>query len=186
MGILSALSGKVYHFNTINTPINNDLNSRIKNLEKSIEQIYLLACFDVSQKIIFGMFDPDNGMFAKQIKTLTEKSLKSIWFILMLACVEHAILDREKDNIFGQNMIDKLADIFEQSPAKIHSLIEIGNMKEIDDLFFIEIWHQICNVIEENPENKINSTALTIAFIDLYGTYIKIAQDISNEYFSKS
>jgi len=177
MGILSALSGKIYHFNSINTPIDNDISGRISKLDNSIEKISLAACFDISQRMVLGMFDPDNGMFSSKVKSLSEKKLRTIWFILMLACVELTISSAGNEISYGQNMVVQLANLFDQSQERINDLISEGKMQKIDSLFFTEIWYQICSVLEEDPENKINSTAFITAFSDIYDTHTQIARE---------
>lgn len=176
MGLLSALSGKIWHFNTINTPIDNDIHNKIMALDNSPEKISLGACFWTSQKMVLGMFEPDAGMFKDNIKSLTERSMKTVWIILMNACVEQVISALGHESKYAQNMVEKVAYVLGQPHEEIKELINLGNSIEMSD-FFLELWEKICTTIGADPKNEASFIAFTTAFSDIYDTNMTTARE---------
>lgn len=181
MGLLSALSEKIYHFNSINTPIDNELNKKILELENSIEKVSLIAAFYISQKMVLGMFNPDNGMFNNKIKLLTTQKLKTIWTMLIIASVEQLISTAGLESDYGITVIHNTSKILNIPTDEIVNFIKLNtNDSESENIVLVEIWDKICDTINEDPKNSVNSTAFIYAFSDLYNTQIREVKEQLN------
>ena len=83
MGLFSALSGKIYRFNSINQPIDNGITAKIKGLEDTPERFLLIGAFGITQEMVGQAFHPDHGMISKSLDTLTAESLAKVYYVLM-------------------------------------------------------------------------------------------------------
>src|SRR3989339_319634 len=83
MGIFSALSGKIYRFNSINIPIDNGIAERMKKLDESYERLIIIMAFGIAQQVIQEVFHPDRGIFKKSLDSLTKDSLEKIYYIIL-------------------------------------------------------------------------------------------------------
>ena len=116
MGLFSALSGKIYRFNSINQPIDNGIAAKIKGLEDTPERFLLIAAFGITQEMVGQIFHPDHGMFRKSLDTLTAESLAKVYYILLDLSVSSII--KLPLNIEEKNLIDGLSKVSGQATDK--------------------------------------------------------------------
>jgi hypothetical protein len=83
MGLFSALSGKIYRFNSINIPIDNGIATKIKGLDDTPERFLLIGTFGITQEMVGQTFHPDHGIFRKSLDTLTAESLAKVYCVLL-------------------------------------------------------------------------------------------------------
>lgn len=165
MGILSALSGKIYHFNSINTPIDNELAHRIKELDDDIEKLALAISFDVAQKSILQMFNPDNGVHRKFINDLSKDNLRNIWNILIIWTILTIISNKE--NINKEKLIKNTTLVLGLDEHKIDlSFAFFKDKKQAQQLMVL--WHIICNQIKQDLDDENNFTEFTNFFVDIF------------------
>ena len=116
MGLFSALSGKIYRFNSINQPIDNGIAAKIKGLEDTPERFLLIAAFGITQEMVGQIFHPDHGMFRKSLDSLTAESLAKIYYILLDLSVSSII--KLPLNIDEKNIIEGLSKVSGQATDK--------------------------------------------------------------------
>lgn len=116
MGLFSALSGKIYRFNSINQPIDNGIAAKIKGLEDTPERFLLIAAFGVTQEMVGQIFHPDHGMFRKSLDSLTAESLAKTYYLLLDLSVSSIV--KLPLNIDEKNIIDGLSKISGQAIDK--------------------------------------------------------------------
>jgi len=165
MGIFSALSGKIRHFNSINTPIDNELAHRIKELDDSIGKIALLASFDVAQNTILQIFHPDNGILKNYILKLDKDGLRKIWHIIITYVIWQVV--KNKDETEKTDIILKTALALGIDEHKLElSFIFFKDKKQNEQL--IMLWHIICNQIQPNLDDEKNLFEFSKLFTDIY------------------
>ena len=116
MGLFSALSGKIYRFNSINQPIDNGIAAKIKGLEDTPERFLLIAAFGITQEVVGQIFHPDHGMFRKSLDSLTAESLAKVYYILLDLSVSSII--KLPLNIEEKNIIEGLSKVSGQATDK--------------------------------------------------------------------
>lgn len=116
MGLFSALSGKIYRFNSINQPIDNGIAAKIKGLEDTPERFLLIAAFGITQEMVGQIFHPDQGMFRKSLDSLTAESLAKIYYILLDLSVSSII--KLPLNIDEKTLVDGLSKVSGQATNK--------------------------------------------------------------------
>lgn len=116
MGLFSALSGKIYRFNSINIPIDNGIAAKIKGLDDTPERFLLICAFGITQEMVGQIFHPDNGMFRKSLDSLTAESLAKVYYILLDLSVSSII--KLPLNIDETNIIEGLSKVSGQSTDK--------------------------------------------------------------------
>jgi hypothetical protein len=116
MGLFSALSGKIYRFNSINQPIDNGIAAKIKGLEDTPERFLLIAAFGITQEMVGQIFHPDHGMFRKSLDSLTAESLAKVYYIVLDLSVSSII--KLPLNIEEKNIIDGLSKVSGQATDK--------------------------------------------------------------------
>ena len=119
MGLFSALSGKIYRFNSINQPIDNGIAAKIKGLEDTPEIFLLIAAFGITQEIVGRIFHPDHG---KSLDSLTAESLAKVYYTLMDLSVSSII--KLPLNIDEKNIIEGLSKVSGQATSKTTEDIE--------------------------------------------------------------
>jgi len=155
MGLLSALSGKIYHLNSIITPVNNEIVDKIKNLEKSKEEGAFCLSFQATQKIIKNLFHPDEGILKDSIKQLDQDRLKKIYEILIMFIVidmlygNNKVSDLKKERINNNAMIVLGLNIEQQN-----FLFNLFKDKSVENKMSL-LWQSICrnankNLIDDN------------------------------------
>lgn len=150
MGILSALSGKIYHFNSINTPIDNELAHRVQELDDSLEKLVLAVSFDVSSQSVLEMFHPDNGMFKKYINDLSKDNLRNIWNILIVWVAFQ--ISEGNQNVNRKKVLKNLALVLGLNDRKI-DMLSIPFKDKKQDYQLIALWDIICNQIGIKSDN---------------------------------
>lgn len=170
MGLFSALSGKTYHYNSINTPIDNELADRIRELDVSAEKAILAMFFDITQKNVQGIFNPDTGIMKEHIQGMDRIRLKRIWNILIIYLLWHTLEDR-------------------QGTAKRKKLIKqatlvLGIDEHKMDIYFIPfkekpypeqliaLWNLICVQIGPDLDNYDNLTIFADMYAEIYNNAI--------------
>lgn len=140
MGLFSALSGKIYRFNSINIPIDNGIAARIKELdESSTERILLTMAFGITQEMVGLIFHPDNGIFRKSLDSLTKESLEKTYHVLMDLSVSQ-ILQAPMLNVDSKSLIGNLAKILQSTESRkmedveIYKKAESGVMKAYENI----------------------------------------------------
>lgn len=140
MGLFSALSGKIYRFNSINIPIDNGIAARIKELdESSTERILLTMAFGITQEMVGLIFHPDNGIFRKSLDALTKESLEKTYYVLMDLSVSQ-IIQAPVLNVDSENLIANFAKISQSTVDKktedieVYKKAESGVMKAYENI----------------------------------------------------
>ena len=140
MGLFSALSGKIYRFNSINIPIDNGIAARIKELEESsTERILLTMAFGTTQEMVGLIFHPDNGIFRKSLDSLTKESLEKIYYVLMDLSISQ-IIQTPMLNIDNKSLISSFAKISQSTEDKkiedveTYKKAESGVMKAYENI----------------------------------------------------
>jgi len=140
MGLFSALSGKIYHFNSINIPIDNGIAARIKELdESSTERILLTMAFGITQEMVGLIFHPDNGIFRKSLNSLTKESLGETYYVLMDLSVSQ-IIQTHMLNVDNEKLISDFAKISQSNTEKktkdieVYKNAESGVMKAYENI----------------------------------------------------
>jgi len=165
MGIFSALSGKIYHFNSINTPIDNELAHRIKELDNSIGKIALSASFNVAQATILQIFHPDKGVLKNYIHKLDKDDLRNIWHIIITYVIWQVVMN--KDDNSKNDIIKKTTLVLGMDEHKLDlSFIFFKNKKQDEQLTML--WHIICNQIQPNLDDEKNLFEFSKLFVDIY------------------
>ena len=169
MGLFSALSGKIYHFNSINTPIDNELAKKIKDLDDSIGKIALLVSFGVAQETISEIFHPDNGILRNYIKNLEKSGFRIIWNSIMTYVIWNIL--EEKNENEKNDIIKKTMLVLEMDKHKLdlHFII-YKNKSQIEQLCIL--WQIICNQIQPGLDNDNNTFEFSNIFIDVYNKII--------------
>ena len=116
MGLFSALSGKIYRFNSINQPIDNGIAAKIKGLEDTPERFLLIAAFGITQEVVGQIFHPDHGMFRKSLDSLTAEILAKVYYVVLDLSVSSII--KLPLNIDEKNIIDGLSKVSGQTTDK--------------------------------------------------------------------
>jgi len=125
MGLFSALSGKIYRFNSINIPIDNGIAARIKELdESSTDRILLTMAFGITQEMVGLIFHPDNGIFRKSLDSLTKDNLEKTYYVLLDLSVSQ-IIQTPMLNINSENLINNFAKISQSTASKKIEDVEI-------------------------------------------------------------
>ena len=139
MGLFSALSGKIYRFNSINQHIDNRIAAIIKGLEDTAERFLLIAAFGITQEMIGQIFHPDRGMFKKSLNSLTAESLERVYYILLDLSVSSIM--KLPLNIDEKNIIDGLSKVSGQSTDK--TAIDIVSYTKADS-GVLEAYEKTC------------------------------------------
>ncbi len=156
MGLFSALTGKVYRFNSINIPIDNGIATRIKEIDEvaeAAEKLFLAMAFDVAQKMVGQIFYLDHEIFKKSLDSLTKESLEKIYYILLDLSVSVIIqIPSIKVNIdLKKNIILNLAKI---SGSTIDNKTEdIANYMEANS-GVMKAYENICFVLGRQEDSQ--------------------------------
>ena len=165
MGLFSALSGKIYRFNSINQPIDNGIAAKIKGLEDIPERFLLIAAFGITQKMVSQIFHPDNGMFRKSLDALTAESLAKIYYVLTDLSVSSIL--KLPLNIDEKGLIAGLSKVSGQSTDKTAE--DIANYTKADS-GVMKAYENTCSALGKEQDSQT-----TI----LFGTtYMKIYEDV--------
>ena len=152
MGLFSALSGKIFRFNSINIPIDNGIASSIKALEDRPESILLIGAFGITQEMVSRVFHPDHGMFRNSLDVLTSESLAEVYNVLMDLSVS-SILALSL-NIDEKRFIAGLSKVSGQSIDK--KTRELESYLQADT-GVMKAYENICSALcrEEDPQSTI-------------------------------
>lgn len=165
MGLFSALSGKIYRFNSINQPIDNGIAAKIKGLEDTPERFLLIAAFGITQETVGQIFHPDNGMFRKSLDSLTAESLAKVYYILLDLSVSS--ITKLPLNIDEKNLIEGLSKVSGQATDKTEE--DIASYTKADS-GVIKAYENICLALERQEDSQ---TAI------LFGTtFMKIYNEV--------
>ena len=165
MGLFSALSGKIYRFNSINQPIDNSIAAKIKGLEDTPERFLLIAAFGITQETVGQIFHPDNGMFRKSLDSLTAESLAKVYYILLDLSVSS--ITKLPLNIDEKNLIEGLSKVSGQATDKTEE--DIASYTKADS-GVIKAYENICLALERQEDSQ---TAI------LFGTtFMKIYNEV--------
>lgn len=141
MGIFSALNGKIYRFNSINTPIDNELANRIENLDNSTEKLILIMAFGVAQDTIQNIFHPDHGSFKNVLQNLEKDNLRYIYNIIMIYIMLNSLnlIKKVDEKLLKKNAMIVLG----LDDKKIEILFTLfKNKPEAEQMIFL--WDLIC------------------------------------------
>lgn len=165
MGLFSALSGKIYRFNSINQPIDNGIAAKIKGLEDTPERFLLIAAFGITQETVGQIFHPDNGMFRKSLDSLTAESLAKVYYILLDLSVSS--ITKLPLNIDEKNLIEGLSKVSGQVTDKTEE--DIASYTKADS-GVIKAYENICLALKRQEDSQ---TAI------LFGTtFMKIYNEV--------
>ena len=167
MGLFSALSGKIYRFNSINIPIDNGIAARIKELdESSTERILLTMAFGITQEMVGLIFHPDDGIFRKSLDSLTKESLEKTYYVLMDLSISQ-IIQTPMLNIDEKGLINDFAQISKSTADKKKEDVEIYKKAESG---VMKAYENICQNLSREGDAQ---TAIP------FGTsFIKIHNDV--------
>lgn len=165
MGIFSALSGKIYHFNSINTPIDNELAYRIRGLDDDAEKLVLAVAFDVAQQSILRIFHPDNGLHKKFIHSLSKDNLRNIWNIIIVFSIFTTLADEK--SISREKLIKNITLVLGIDEHKLDLLFSFFENKDKGKQLMI-LWQVICNQIKPDLDNQDNFSKFTDFFVDIF------------------
>lgn len=164
MSIFSALNGNIYHFNSINTPIDNELAYRIKGLDDSVGKITLSASFDIALKTVLQIFHPNDGIFKNYINKLNKDSLREIWYLIIIYVIWQIIEIRDDDK---DDIIKKSTLVLGVDEHRLNLYFMFFKDKEQNEQIF-RLWHFICNQINPNLDNEENLFEFHKLFTDNY------------------
>lgn len=149
MGLFSALSGKIYRFNSINQPIDNGIAAKIKGLEDTPERFLLIAAFGITQEMVGQIFHPDHGMFRKSLDTLTAESLAMVYYILMDLSVSSIL--KLPLNIDEKGFIAGLSKVSGQSIDK--TMEDIANYTKADS-GVMKAYENTCSALGREQDSQ--------------------------------
>lgn len=177
MGLFSALSGKIYRFNSINIPIDNGIAARIKGLdESSMERILLTMVFGITQEMIGLIFHPDNGIFRKSLDSLTKESLEKTYYALLNLGVSQ-IIQTPMLNIDSEKLISSFAKISESTTEKKSEDIEVYKKA---DSSVMKAYENICLNLDRQGEAQ-SAISFGTSFINIYNeVIIKLGKAVYN------
>jgi len=165
MGLFSALSGKIYRFNSINQPIDNGIAAKIKGLEDIPERFLLIAAFGITQEMVGQIFHPDQGMFRKSLDSLTAESLAKIYYILLDLSVSSII--KLPLNIDEKTLVDGLSKVSGQATNKTEE--DIASYTKADS-GVMKAYENTCSALGREQDSQ---TAI------LFGTtFMKIYNEV--------
>ncbi|MBT4209955.1 MAG: hypothetical protein HOE19_03525 [Candidatus Komeilibacteria bacterium] len=150
MGLFSALSGKIYKFNSINTPMSNELDSKIFGLSDTPSQNIIRRGFFLAQQMILIMFHPDEGMFRTSISDLNSNKLKNIWNTIIIWDVSSN--DREYN---ADKLIESCSVVLGLEKRKIEILLEMFKGED-NTKKNMQLWIMICAQISEDADSSDN------------------------------
>lgn len=165
MGLFSALSGKIYRFNSINQPIDNGIATKIKGLEDTPERFLLIAAFGITQETVGQIFHPDNGMFRKSLDSLTAESLAKVYYILLDLSVSS--ITKLPLNIDEKNIIEGLSKVSGQAINKTAE--DIASYTKADS-GVMKACENICFTLGIQEDSQI--------VISFNATFMKIYEDV--------
>lgn len=164
MGLFSALSGKIYRFNSINIPIDNGIAARIKEMdESSIERILLTIVFGITQEMIGLIFHPDNGIFKKSLDSLTKESLEKTYNVLLDLSVSQ-IIQTSLFKIKTEKLIGDFAKISQSTAEQKAKDIEVYKKA---DSGVMKAYENICHNLGRQ-EDAQSSVLFGTSFINIY------------------
>ena len=165
MGLFSALSGKIYRFNSINQPIDNGIAAKIKGLEDTPERFLLIAAFGITQEMVGQTFHPDHGMFKKSLDSLTAESLAKVYYLLLDLSVSS--ITKLPLNIDEKNLIDGLSKVSGQATDKTEG--DISSYTKADS-GVMKAYENTCSALSREQDSQ---TAI------LFGTtFMKIYDEV--------
>ena len=168
MGLFSALSGKIYRFNSINIPIDNGIAARIKQLdESSTERLLLVMAFGITQEMIGLIFHPDNGIFRKSLDSLTKESLGETYYVLLDLSVSQ-IMQAPMLNIDSEKIISSFAKISESTADKKTEDIEVYKKA---DSSVMKAYENICLNLNRQGEAQ-SAISFGTSFLNIYNEVI--------------
>jgi len=178
MGLFSALSGKIYRFNSINIPIDNGIAARIKELdESSTERILLTMSFGITQEMVGLIFHPDNGIFRKSLDSLTKESLEKTYYVLMDLSVSQ-IIQAPMLNINSENLISSFAKISQSTVDKKTEDIEVYKKA---DSGVMKAYESICLNLNRQGDAQ-SAIPFGTSFLKIYNEVItKLVEAIYNK-----
>ncbi|MFA5169127.1 MAG: hypothetical protein WC420_00055 [Candidatus Paceibacterota bacterium] len=171
MGFLSSLgnmlSGRIYHFNSINAPIDNSIAAKIKRLDDAPERFLLIMSFGITQEMVGQVFHPDSGIFKKSLESLTAESLTKIYFILLDLSVSSII--KLPLNINERNIISGLSRVSDRAVNKTAE--NIKNYTEADS-GIMKAYENICSALNKE-QNKQTAILFGTTFMKIYNEIIE-------------
>lgn len=167
MGILNALSGKIYHFNSVNTPIANELAQRVKGLNDDIEKLAIAISYDIAQKSILELFNPDYGILKKYIKDLSKDNLQKIWSIIIVWTILTILNNKEYIN--KEKLINNTTIVLDLNEHEIELLFTFFRDKEQTQQLMI-LWRIICNHVDQDLDDIDNFIDFTNFFVDIFNS----------------
>lgn len=175
MGLFSALSGKIYRFNSINIPIDNGIATRIKELdESSTERILLTMAFGITQEMIGLIFHPDNGIFRKSLDLLTKESLGKTYYDLMDLVVSQ-LIQTPLFNINTEKLITDFATISQSTAEQKATDIEVYKKT---DSGVMKAYKNICHNLDRQEDSQ-SSILFGTSFIKIYNEVInKLGKEV--------
>jgi len=152
MGLFSALSGKIYHFNSINTPIDNELAHRVTELDDNLEKMVLAVSFDVSSELILEIFHPDRGIYKKYIQNLSKDNLRNVWNILVIWVALE--ISKGNKNVNKKEVLKNITIVLGLNTRKIN-ILSVPFKDKKQDYKLMALWNIICNQIGAESNNDI-------------------------------
>lgn len=149
MGLFSALSGKIYRFNSINQPIDNGIAAKIKGLEDTPERFLLIGAFGITQEMVGQAFHPDHGMFRKSLDVLTAEGLAKVYYVLMDLSVSSIL--KLPLNIDEKGFIAGLSKVSGQSTEKTAE--DIANYTKADS-GVMKAYENICSALGREQDSQ--------------------------------
>lgn len=168
MGLFSALTGKIYRFNSINIPIDNGIAASIKELdESSTERILLTMAFGITQEMVGLIFHPDNGIFRKSLDSLTKESLGKIYYVLMDLSVSQ-IIQTPMLNIDSKSLINSFAKISQSTADKKTEDVESYKKAESG---VMKAYENICQNLNREGDAQ-SAISFGTSFINIHNEVI--------------
>jgi len=167
MGLFSALSGKIYRFNSINIPIDNGMAERIKKLDESYERLVIIMAFGIAQQIIQEIFHPDHGVFKKSLDSLTKDSLEKIYYIILDSSLNQ-IIAVPVLNIDQEKLINEYAKVAQSTQdvktadINIYKQAESGVMKAYEN---------VCLLLNRKGEAQ-SAISFGTTYLNLYNSVV--------------
>jgi hypothetical protein len=174
MGLFSALSGKIYRFNSINQPIDNGIAAKIKGLEDTPERFLLIAAFGITQEMVGQIFHPDHGMFKKSLDSLTAESLAKIYYVLMDLSVSSIL--KLPLNIDEKGLIAGLSKVSGQSTDK--TIEDIANYTKADS-GVMKAYENTCSALGREQDSQ-SAILFGTTFMKIYN---EVVEKIGNAVF---
>lgn len=166
MGILSALSGQIYHFNKINTPIHNEMAHRIAQIDESIGKVSLAAALSIAQKSVAIIFDPNNGILKNHVNSLDRDKLKRIYDIIIAWVILQCIRKKQNDSD-TKDLIKCTTLVLGLDEHKIDIMFTFFLNKNQQEQIVL-LWNMICNQIQPELDNEDNTLDFFNQFIVFY------------------